>query len=131
MVNHEALCHRPANVMPGDQQVINAKLLNQFGEDVGLHFDRAVKAVALVRIAITDQIRDDQPEMLREHLDTVFPQVPPDWNAVDQQQVRRPLTVKHIADFQALNRGFLLQIPVRFKLHGTPPGIGNAGDSNF
>jgi hypothetical protein len=46
--------------------------------------DGAVKAVPLIRIAVPNEIGDDELELLREHLNAVYPQIPPNRYAVDQ-----------------------------------------------
>ena len=70
--------------MTSYQQIFDIKKLKEFRDDMGLHFNRAIKAVPLIGITITNEIRNDELEVLREHLNTIFPQVPPNWNTVNQ-----------------------------------------------
>jgi hypothetical protein len=70
--------------MANHQKALDTKRLEESRDDAGLYLNGAVKAVPLIGIAIANEIRDDELEVLRKHGDAVFPQVPPNWNAVNQ-----------------------------------------------
>jgi hypothetical protein len=86
MVDHKALGHCPSDVVAGYEQALDAQQVEELGKDAGLHFDGAVKAVPLIGIAIADEIRNDELEVLREEPNAIFPQVPPDGNPMDQEE---------------------------------------------
>ncbi len=56
MIDHKTLCYRPSDVMAGHEQALDTQKVKEFRNDAGLHFDRAVKAVPLIGITITNEL---------------------------------------------------------------------------
>ena len=54
----------------------NAQLIKQTAEHVRLHLDGAIKVVALIGVAVPDQIGNDHPKVRRQWFQAIFHRYP-------------------------------------------------------